>query len=207
MSDVNIDLPAFLGLLLAEYDFLHSLIFNFLLVFSFVPWKQNVIYLWFLTKQENPCLLTKVFSPFILNILAGILDFKSTVFRFAFFSYLAPSQLMEFSGQGSDLSHSCDLHHSRSNAGCLTHCARPGTEPASQHSRDTTNPAARGGGLLDMLSICLTHSMFFFSLLAFFWMGYFLLFHFSSFHFIILFIWKFYYYAFNGYLGNYNMNH
>ena len=29
------------------------------------------------------------------------------------------------------LNHICDLHHSSSNAGCLTHRARPGIEPAS----------------------------------------------------------------------------
>ena len=42
---------------------------------------------------------------------------------------------MEFLGQGSDPSHGCDL--SWCNAGFLTHCARPGMEPASQRSQDT----------------------------------------------------------------------
>lgn len=33
----------------------------------------------------------------------------------------------KFPGQGSTLSHTCDLHHSRSNARCFTHCATVGT--------------------------------------------------------------------------------
>ena len=44
---------------------------------------------------------------------------------------------MELPGQGSDLSHSCDLCCSCSNTGSLTHCAGPGIKPASQRSRDT----------------------------------------------------------------------
>ena len=40
---------------------------------------------------------------------------------FFFFSFLATPWHMEFPGQGSDLSHSCDLCHSCSNAGSLTH--------------------------------------------------------------------------------------
>ena len=38
---------------------------------------------------------------------------------------------MEFPGQGSDLSHSCDLLCSCGNAGSLTHCARLEIKPAS----------------------------------------------------------------------------
>ena len=39
---------------------------------------------------------------------------------------------MRFLGQGSDPSHSCDLHHSGGNTGSLTHCARLGVKPAYQ---------------------------------------------------------------------------
>ena len=46
-------------------------------------------------------------------------------------------QDMELPGQGSDPSHSCDLHCNCGNAGSLTHYARPGIEPASQSLRDT----------------------------------------------------------------------
>ena len=49
---------------------------------------------------------------------------------------------MEFLGQGSDLSHSCDLSRSGGNAGSLNHCARPRMEPASQRSQDTADPVA-----------------------------------------------------------------
>ena len=47
---------------------------------------------------------------------------------------------MEFPGQGSDPSCSFDLSHSCSNAESSTHCAGPGTKPASQSSQDDTNP-------------------------------------------------------------------
>ena len=49
---------------------------------------------------------------------------------------------MEFPGQGSDLSCSCDLCHSCSNMGSLTYCAGPGIEPTSQRSREATDPVA-----------------------------------------------------------------
>ena len=58
------------------------------------------------------------------------------------FSFLAAPQHMEFPAQGSDLSYSCDLCHSHSNAGSLIHCTRPGIEPVSQRCRDTADLAA-----------------------------------------------------------------
>ena len=48
----------------------------------------------------------------------------------------------ELLGQGSDPSCSQDLSYNHSNAGSLTHCARPGTEPVSQSSQHTTDPIA-----------------------------------------------------------------
>ena len=51
-------------------------------------------------------------------------------------------QHMKFSGQGSDLSCSCNLSHSCGNTGFLTHCARPGIELSSQRSQDATDPTA-----------------------------------------------------------------
>ena len=44
---------------------------------------------------------------------------------------LAALRHMEFPGQGSDLSHRCDLCHSCGNTGSLTHCAGPGIKPVS----------------------------------------------------------------------------
>ena len=51
-----------------------------------------------------------------------------------FFSFLFLAALwhMEFRGQGSDLSHSCDLLHSCGNAGSLTYYVRLGIKPVSQ---------------------------------------------------------------------------
>ena len=48
-----------------------------------------------------------------------------------FFPFLAALQHIEFPGQGSNLSSSCDLCHSCSNLRCLTHCTGPGIELAS----------------------------------------------------------------------------
>ena len=60
--------------------------------------------------------------------------------RSSFFFFLAAPRHMKFQGQGSDLDRSRDLYHSGCNAGSLTHCARLGTKPASQSSRDTADP-------------------------------------------------------------------
>ena len=63
---------------------------------------------------------------------------------------------MEFPGQGSDPSHSCDL--SCGNAGSLTHSAGPGMEPASQGSQDATDPVVpqQRSPDLCLFKVCLT---------------------------------------------------
>jgi len=58
------------------------------------------------------------------------------------FSFLAVLWRMEFPGQGSDPSHSCNLHHSCGNHGSLIHSAGPGIKSASQHSRENADPVA-----------------------------------------------------------------
>ena len=64
--------------------------------------------------------------------------------------FLAASWCMAFPGQGSDPSYSCDLHSScGSTPGSLTHCVQPGIKPASQCSRDATNPIVPQWELLD----------------------------------------------------------
>ena len=45
--------------------------------------------------------------------------------------FLFSQQHVEFLGQGSDPSCSCDQHHSYGNARSLTHCAGPGSKPAT----------------------------------------------------------------------------
>ena len=57
-----------------------------------------------------------------------------------FFFFLAAPWYTGFLGQGSDPSQSCNL--CCCNAGSLTHCAELGIEPASQCSRDTSDPIA-----------------------------------------------------------------
>ena len=59
------------------------------------------------------------------------------------FYFLAPLQHVEFLGQGSDdaWDGSCNLGGSCSNAGSLTHCARPGIKPVSHRSRCIIDPA------------------------------------------------------------------
>ena len=52
------------------------------------------------------------------------------------FSSFCPPCGIEFPGQGSQLSPSCDQCSNSGNAGSLTHWARLGIEPASQGSRD-----------------------------------------------------------------------
>ena len=59
-----------------------------------------------------------------------------------FFFFLAAPWHMEFLGQGSAPSCSCNLSHSCGNTGSLTHCIRPGIKPVSQCSQDTANPIA-----------------------------------------------------------------
>ena len=49
---------------------------------------------------------------------------------------------MEFLGQESDQSHSCNLSHSCGSAISFTHCAGPGIKPVPQCSQDTANPVA-----------------------------------------------------------------
>ena len=56
--------------------------------------------------------------------------------------YLPPRWHLEFLGQGSDPNCNFSLSHSCGNAGSLTHCAGPGSEPASQGSQDAASPVA-----------------------------------------------------------------
>ena len=61
---------------------------------------------------------------------------------FVFFFFFATLQHVEVLRQGSDLSHSCDLHSSCGNARSLTLCPGPRIEPESQGYRDTIDPIA-----------------------------------------------------------------
>ena len=51
-------------------------------------------------------------------------------FQMRFFLNDCTHSIWKFSGQRLNPSHSCDLHHSCSNAGPLTHCAGLGIKPA-----------------------------------------------------------------------------
>ena len=72
------------------------------------------------------------------ELLGGF--YSSRVTHVFYFSFLAAPQHVEFPGQGSDLSHSLDLSCSCGNNGSLPNHARPGIEPASQHSQDAAHP-------------------------------------------------------------------
>ena len=60
---------------------------------------------------------------------------------------------MEFLGQGSDPSCSCDLRHTFVSAGSLTYCARLGIEPACQRCKDTDDAIEPQQELLHIVSI------------------------------------------------------
>lgn len=67
---------------------------------------------------------------------------------------------MEFPGQGSDLSCIGDLYHSCGNSRSLTHCAGPGIEPVSQHSRDVADPIVPQWELPEFRTHSHTYSLF-----------------------------------------------
>ena len=66
--------------------------------------------------------------------------------------FLAALHHMEFSGQGSDLSCSCNPSQTCANTGSLTHCAGLEIEPAPQGSQDTSDPAVPQWELLNAIS-------------------------------------------------------
>lgn len=64
-----------------------------------------------------------------------------------------------FPGPGVDPSQSYELYHSYGNAGCLTHCAGLGIEPAPQSSTDATDVVASQQDLQDMHVLEFKHSL------------------------------------------------
>ena len=88
----------------------------------------------------SPCLSHCMAIPSCLssNVSLEVASLAMS-FNFFFFFFLATPWHMEFLGQGSDLSHNCDLCPNCCNAGSLTHCVRLGIEPVSQGCRDAAN--------------------------------------------------------------------
>ena len=82
-----------------------------------------------------PLLLSILFKSIGLPVChTSILAYKwkqKYEIRIISFFFLATLQHMEFPGQRSDPSHSCDLSCSCGSARSLTHAARPGIEPVS----------------------------------------------------------------------------
>ena len=76
------------------------------------------------------------------NILTSFSNYRRSFPADVFFSFsfLAIPWHIEFRGQGSDLSHSCDLSFSYGNAGSLTLCTGLGIKLVSQRSRDAADP-------------------------------------------------------------------
>ena len=78
---------------------------------------------------EPPCVMDTALKSKILIIIIIIVIFSLIYF-------LAALWHVEFSGQGSDLCHSCNLSHGCGSARSLTHYAGLGIKPASQRSQD-----------------------------------------------------------------------
>ena len=73
-----------------------------------------------------------------LPTLAISFQKKYLIVIFFFLGYT--NDIWKFSGQGSNLSRSWDLHHSYGNVGSLTHCTGPGIKPMSlQRHRQILN--------------------------------------------------------------------
>ena len=85
-------------------------------------------------------ILTEESTFAISAIVHYFSHFQNIAVAIYLFYFLAALWHMEFLGQGSDLSCSCDLCSSCCNTGSLTHCASQGIKPASQHSRDAADP-------------------------------------------------------------------
>ena len=82
--------------------------------------------------------------------LPGSLDLllRTDPYLFFFPLFLAALQHIEFPYQGSDPSHSFNLHHCCGNAMSLTHCAGRRIEPVSWCCKDTTDPIHHSGNSL-----------------------------------------------------------
>ena len=67
-----------------------------------------------------------------------------SLFIFSFFSHTLV--IWKFLGQGPNRSHTCNIRHSCSHVGSLTHCAWPGTEPVTpETSRSLTHHCTTAG--------------------------------------------------------------
>ena len=65
--------------------------------------------------------------------------------HFFFFFFSAAPRHMEFLLQGSDVSHSCNLHHSYGNANPLTQCSRLGIRLHPVRAETVTIPLCHSG--------------------------------------------------------------
>ena len=78
-----------------------------------------------------------------MNVSSSTQVLRAETWALSFFSsFLAALQHIEFPGQGSDVSHSCDPCHGWGSDGSFTHCAVPGIELVSQCSKDAADPIA-----------------------------------------------------------------
>ena len=105
------------------------------LFFSFVGYDDTTFWI-----TLHPCYI--FIGIKLLAIASCLFDTCSTWSNASFFFFLATRQHIEFPGQGSDLSHSCNLCQAMATWDHLTHCALLGIEPASWCCREATDPTA-----------------------------------------------------------------
>ena len=79
------------------------------------------------------------FCFFFFFLFFLFFSFLFFFFSIPFLAFWLSQKNMKFLGQESDPSHNCDPHCSCCNVGSLIDCAGPGTEPASQLSREASD--------------------------------------------------------------------
>ena len=109
---------------------------HFFFVLLLIPLKHNILF-----PKKNGMIKHKKNRK-----INSFMEYRKAEEFFFFFFYGHTHSIWKFLDQGLNPSHSCDLCHSCSNAGSLTHCARPGVEPAlPQRQEKIIKPLCHSG--------------------------------------------------------------